>query len=203
MKPSLVGPALVLAWVGLAATPGCDGRAVAFLAPGISPGTPEAAPKGRAGCIPNCRKKGCGTDGCGGHCGKCKKGRICLADQCAKNTTRELCHLVAGRWSGVMRARPLHYLDGRIFRKGKACRGSFRVSYNLGRKGRAWVVQEFVITFTGTYMRMRGVRLSSKSGNSNYNLDRFVGMLDKKLRRCKGFNRDVRGSGSYFQIDKK
>jgi len=193
----------LLALVPMVAFMGCDGRAVALLTPGISPGTPPAVRKGRRGCIPNCRRKSCGTDGCGGHCGKCAKGRICLADQCVKNTTRHLCHLVAGRWSGVMRTRPLHYLNGRIFRKGKACRGSFKVSYSLGAKGPAWVVQEFVITFTGTFMRMRGVRLSSKSGNSNYNLDRFAGKLDNKLKRCKGVNRDVRGSTSYFQINKK
>jgi hypothetical protein len=102
-----------------------------------------------------------------------------------------------------MHARPPHSLDGRIFSKGKACLGSFKISYNLPRKGRAWVVQEFVITFTGTSMRMRGVRLSASTSNSSYNLDRFAGHLNRKLTRFSGQNRDVRGSASRFFIDKK
>ncbi len=171
--------------------------------PGISPAAPAVTPKGRAGCVPNCRGKRCGSDGCSGHCGRCAKGRICLADRCVKNTLRELCRLVTGRWTGVMQARPLHYLDGRIGRKGKVCRGSFKISYNLPRRGRAWVVQEFVITFTGTYMRMRGVRLSAKSSNSSYNLDRFAGHLNGRFNRLSGLNRDVRGSASRFTLNKK
>lgn len=197
------GPALFLVWA-LLVTPGrCNSRAVAFVAPGLSPGAPAAAPRGRAGCVPNCRGKVCGTDGCGGHCGRCAKGRLCLADRCVANTMPALCRLVTGRWKGVMHTRPLHHLDGRIFLKGKVCRGSFKVSYNLPRKGLAWVVQEFVVTFTGTYMRMRGVRLSAKSSNSSYNLDRFAGNLDKKLKRFSGRNRDVRGSVSHFVLTRK
>jgi hypothetical protein len=180
---------------------GCEGRSVA--SPGIAPDAPAAAPLGKRGCRPDCRGKVCGTDGCGGHCGKCAKGRLCLADRCVRTTLRELCRLVTGRWKGVMRAQPLHHLDGRIFRQGKVCRGRFKISYNLPRKGSAWVVQEFVITFTGTQMRMRGVRLSSNSSNSNYNLDRFAGNLNKKLTRYSGYNRDVRGSTSSFYLNKK
>ncbi len=198
---------VVVGWAGGWAggwAEGCDSNTMAFVTPpGVSPIAPDVMPRGRAGCIPNCRGKSCGSDGCSGHCGRCAKGRICLADRCTKNTTRELCGLVAGRWQGVMQARPLHYLAGRIVRQGKVCRGTFKVSYNLPRKGRAWVVQEFVITFTGTYMRMRGVRISAKSSNSSYNLDRFAGHLSRKLTRFSGRNRDVRGSASSFYLDRK
>ncbi len=185
---------------------GCEGSgAVAFVPPLGSSSGPSAVESkgGRAGCIPNCRGKSCGTDGCGGHCGRCSKGRICLADRCIKNNPRDLCRLVIGRWKGVLQARPLHFLDGRIFSKGKACRGTFRITYNLPRRGSAWVVQQFVITFTGTTMLMRGVRLSANSSNSSYNLDRFAGHLNRKLTRFSGQNRDVRGSTSSFYIDKK
>jgi len=182
---------------------GCEGRTLAVLTPGLSPGNPSWVPKGKAGCVPNCRSKGCGPDGCGGQCGKCVPGKLCLADRCVKNRTLELCHLVTGRWSGVMQTRPLHYLEGRIYLKGKACQATLKVSYNLGRRGRAWVVQELVITFNGTHMLMRGVRLTQTSSNSQYNLDRFAGRLDKKLKRFSGLNRDVRGSSSPFYLNKK
>lgn len=101
-----------------------------------------------------------------------------------------------------MRARPMHYLDGRIFFLGKSCRGRFRVSYRLP-SGPAWVMQEFVIKLSGTYMRMIGVRISAKSSNSNYNLDRFAGRLTNKHRRFSGRNNDVQGSVSAFSMDKK
>jgi len=197
------GPAWFLTCALLVIPGRCSNGVLSFAAPGSTEGTPAAVPLGRAGCVPDCRGKGCGTDGCGGHCGKCAQGELCLAARCVKNTTVALCRLVAGHWKGAMHARPVHHLEGRIFLKGKACRGRLKVSYNLRRKGRAWVVQEFVVTFTGTHMRMRGVRLSAKSSNSNYNLDRFSGRLDRKLKRFSGRNRDVRGSVSHFVLTRK
>ncbi len=101
-----------------------------------------------------------------------------------------------------MLARPVHHLDGRIFIRGRRCLGSFRVSYRL-RTGQAWVQQELRVYFSGTRIRMVGVRISRKSPNSNYNLDRFEGRLNQKLTRLRGINRDVRGSQSPFYLKKR
>jgi hypothetical protein len=198
-----LGLGLALALALALAVAGCEGRTLAFVTPGLTGDTPAAVPLGKAGCVPNCRRKGCGDDGCGGHCGTCPKGRICLADRCVRNTAGELCRLVDGRWTGTMHTYPVHYLDGRIYRRGKACHATLRVSYRLPRAGPAWVVQELVVTFTGTNVRLRGVRISSASGNSNYNLDRFTGSLNRKLNVLTGTNRDVRGSASRFTLRKK
>jgi MYXO-CTERM domain-containing protein len=38
------------------------------------------------GCVPDCEGKVCGDDGCGGSCGSCPPGVICVANQCPCST---------------------------------------------------------------------------------------------------------------------
>jgi hypothetical protein len=47
-----------------------------------TPGGPISQPPGN-GCVPQCKGKTCGSDGCGGACGTCPNGKMCnTAGQC-------------------------------------------------------------------------------------------------------------------------
>jgi hypothetical protein len=41
-----------------------------------------------AGCIPNCDRKVCGDDGCGGRCGTCDIDQVCANGRCASSCPR-------------------------------------------------------------------------------------------------------------------
>jgi len=49
--------------------------------PGADPGF-DAGPDGGDECIPECGGKQCGDDGCGGECGTCTGGEVCVDGQC-------------------------------------------------------------------------------------------------------------------------
>lgn len=60
--------------------------AAALPALGIATGA-DARPKKmkkkkRGGCIPSCRRRDCGADGCGGICGACGSGKQCARGVC-------------------------------------------------------------------------------------------------------------------------
>ncbi len=85
------GPLLLLAaLLALLLPPGCDGGAVE---PGDDAGTDAATDagtdgdgtEGDAGCQPSCDGRQCGGDGCGGSCGDCGAGLVCVvaSGQCA------------------------------------------------------------------------------------------------------------------------
>jgi len=148
------------------------------------------AEKGTAGCVPSCKGKSCGSDGCGGSCGTCGKSKLCLADRCVRNTTPKLCSAIAGAWSGVIKAPQTHYLSGRVFRKKNTCHARFRITF-VGDHGQGWVVEDFAIHFTGLRVRLIGTRIVRASPNSRYNRDRFTGQLNTSGNRFTGTNKDT------------
>ena len=164
--------------------------------------TPEAAPLGKPGCKPDCRGKGCGSDGCGGSCGKCSGGTVCLADRCVKNRAAELCKLMAGTWKGAIVTAPTHHISGKIFRRGKQCRARFKIEFQ-NPTGLEYVIQDFVVTISGTQVRLRGVSLVYASPGSSYAKDNFYGTLDKTGKKFRGTNRDDRNAVSPVYLNKK
>src|SRR3954463_11108731 len=49
--------------------------------PPLPPSSPPSPPP-PPGCTPQCAGKQCGADGCGGSCGTCGLGTVCLSDTC-------------------------------------------------------------------------------------------------------------------------
>ena len=39
-------------------------------------------PAGQPQCLPRCEERYCGSDDCGGSCGNCPSGRVCVVGQC-------------------------------------------------------------------------------------------------------------------------
>ena len=63
--------------------PDCDSQPVpAYNCPPNNVCTKEGAC-----CQPDCTDKECGDDGCGGNCGTCSDGYICISNHCEKNET--------------------------------------------------------------------------------------------------------------------
>lgn len=152
--------------------------------------TARVIPLGSPGCRPQCGKRTCGGDGCGGTCGACAKGRYCVKDRCVKGN-QDPCVRMTGRWRGAMLINPVHRLNGRVRRSGKVCKARFRVSFTSGGR-REWVVQDFVVTFRGGIVRFQGRRIVSSTSGSAYSLDTFTGRLDASHRRFNGKLRDTR-----------
>ncbi len=50
-------------------------------------GSPDAVTSDTGACVPDCEAKFCGDDGCGGSCGDCKNGMVCVTGICAAACT--------------------------------------------------------------------------------------------------------------------
>ena len=95
-----------------------------------APNRIRAAPQGKRACKPDCRKKRCGSDGCGGHCGECPTGQSCHSDRCMKRP-KDPCRALYGTWVGAMYLNPTHTLRGKIWGTRQACFGRFRITFPL------------------------------------------------------------------------
>ena len=122
----------------------------------------------------------------------------------AGNTGRGFCHGVRGAWTGSMwhgyarGSRSDTPFNGTIFSRGAACRARFRVTLSNG-----WVVQEFAVTFPGQTIHLRGTEISSRSGNSRYNLDTLTGTLNPGRDALAGSWVDsqyARGHFAFFRV---
>ena len=148
-----------------------------------APSAPDVSPRGRHTCKPNCHKKTCGSDGCGGSCGRCGKGQVCYVDRCAKRP-KDPCLAMTGTWVGAMRLNQTYGLRGRVWRTPSGCVARFVITYvtNRGQPGSA--TEDFQVLFPGHQVYFKGVRIVRSS--SGYLLDNFKGMADYQRGRFQG-----------------
>ena len=169
----------------------------------------KAQPLGRRGCKPNCRGRTCGSDGCGGSCGKCGKNRVCVKNKCVGAPKGDPCKAMTGTWTGIMPATGTHgaqYLKGRIWGSRKACYAKFDVTYRKGAT-RAQVIEYFDVTLWGT-KKARGARFTCTRlvyvrQRSGYSKDNFTGKLNLTHTLFKGKVLDASGATGAIILKKK
>ena len=147
-----------------------------------------AAPQGKRACKPDCRKKRCGSDGCGGHCGECPTGQSCHSARCMKRP-KDPCRALYGTWVGAMYLNPTHILKGKVWGTRHACFGRFRITFPL-RTGHGSADENFTISFPGKRVYFRGTRVTRSTAGSRYVLDNFSGIVDYRRGRFRGVFHD-------------
>ncbi len=160
------------------------------MALGMAPGIAPASPRGSRACKPDCRKKRCGTDGCGGTCGTCPTGKTCHLNRCIKRP-KDPCRAMYGTWVGAMYLQETHLLRGKVWGTRHACFGRFHITFPL-RGGRGSADETFTITFPGKLVYFRGTRIIRHSPGSLYGLDNFSGTVDFQRGRFVGVFHDNR-----------
>jgi hypothetical protein len=176
---------------------------------GVTAAPGSTAPLGKGICKPNCRGKTCGSNGCGGRCGTCRKGSACFKNRCVTAPKGDPCVAMTGQWTGIMPATSKHaaeYLQGRIWGTVRSCRARFAVSYSSrGRKVK--VIEYFKVTLRGPKTRRRArfvcTRLTHVTPGIRYSKDTFTGTMNINLTRFKGTVRDTSASTSPVILKKK
>lgn len=169
----------------------------------------STAPKGKGICKPNCRGKTCGSNGCGGSCGTCRKGSACFKNRCLKAPKGDPCVAMTGQWTGIMPATSKHtaeYLQGRVWGTARSCRARFAVSYGSGGR-KVKVIEYFKVTLSGPKTRRQArfvcTRLTYVTPGIRYSKDTFTGTMNINLTRFKGTVRDTAASTSPIYLKKK